>query len=368
LIFVFVMPETSVSTARPLQRLASPPNPSPCDEDVRIGPLRPMAGVLCAMGHDPAALLLAGGLEATAFDDPERRIPFRAAADLVRRGALLTGREDFGLLVGEHFAFDDFGLLGQLMWRARRVGEALQDLNRFIHLQDRGSVTFLRPAKEGLVSLGYSILDPDTPGAGLIYDLVLALGMRLMHGLAGPRFRAAEVCLPHVAPRLKGPYRRVFGAPLSFDAPRAEIQFAADWLQAPVIGADAVQRDLVQRAARLADAGASPGLAGRTRAAVRVLLMSGNVSAARVAGAMGLHERTLRRRLTAEGESLQHMVAQARFEVARQLLRETRLGLQDIADALGYAEAAVFVRAFRGWAGCTPGQWRAAQLNRPASP
>ena len=348
--------------------MASPP--SPRGEDVRVGPLRPMVDVLRELNHDAGAVLAAAGLDATAFDDPERRVPFRVAADVIRRGALLCGREDFGLLVGERFGVDDLGLLGQLVWRARTVGEALHDLNRFLHLQDRGSVTFLRPVAEGVVSLGYSIFDPDTPGAALIYDLTMAIGMRLLRGLAGPGLHALEVWLPHGAPRRRAPYRRVFGAPLQFDAPRAEIHFDAGWLHAPVAGADAVQHELVQRAIRLAEAGVSPGLAGRTRAAVRVLLMTGGASAARIAGALGLHERTLRRRLGGDGESLQQMVAQARFEVARQLLRETQLGLQDIADALGYAEASVFVRAFRRWAGCTPGQWRAdveAGLNPPAA-
>jgi AraC-like DNA-binding protein len=320
-----------------------------------------MAQVLRELGHDPTAVLRDSGLDPTAFDDPDRRISFRAAAELIRRAALRAGREDFGLLVGERVGVDDLGLLGQLMWRAGRVGEALHDLNRFLHLQDRGSVTFLRPAGEGLVALGYSIFDPDTPGAALIYDLVMAIGMRLLCALAGPGFRAVETWLPHVAPRQRASYRRVFGAPLRFDAPRAEIVFDAAWLHAPVAGANRVQHELVQRAICQAEAGVSPGPAGRTRAAVRVLLMIGDTSAARVAAALGLHERTMRRRLADEGESLQAMVAQARFEVACQLLRETELGLADIADALGYADAAAFVRAFRGWAGTTPGRWRAAQ-------
>ena len=337
-------------------------------EDVRIGPLRPMQTVLRELGHDVAQALRDSGLEETAFDDADLRIPFRVAADLIRRGALLAGREDFGLLVGERFGVDDLGLLGQLVWRARRVDEALHDLTRFLYLQDRGSVAFVREVNEGVVTLGYSILDPDAPGAALVYDLVMALGMRLLRALAGPEFRATEVWLPHGAPRRLAPYRRVFGAPLQFDAPRAEIQFAAYWLHAPVVGADAVQHELVQRAISLVEPGVLPALTGRTRAAVRVLLMVGDVSAARVAAAMGLHERTLRRRLVAEGESVLGLVAQARHEVACQLLRETRLGLKDIADALGYAEAPVFVRAFRGWAGCTPGQWRAQQLRPPAAP
>lgn len=334
------------------------PRSLPSDGDVRVATVRPMAGLLRELGHDPAAVFGARGLEATAFDDPERRVPFDLAADLVLRGSQLSGREDFGLLIGERFDFEDFGLLGQLMYRAPTVGEALRDLSRLQHVEDRASVTYLRPSQEGIATLGYSVFDPDTPGVGLVYDLVMAVGMRLLRSIAGPQFRAVEVWLPHAAPRRIRAYRRALGVSLQFDAPRAEIRFEDHWLQAPVAGADALQHERVQRAILAAEAGVPPGLASRTRAAVRALLMVGHVSTPCIAGALGLHERTLRRRLAAEGENLHRVVARARFEVACQLLRETRLGLRDIATALGYAEAAVFVRAFRAWAGCTPGQWR----------
>jgi AraC-like DNA-binding protein len=348
-----------------VQRQGPQPGEIAANEDVRIGPLRPIQAVLRELGHDEGPVLRASGLEPTAFDDPDRRLPFRVAADLIRRGALLAGREDFGLLVGARFGLGDLGLLGQLIWRATTVGQALHELNRFLPLQDRGSVVYVQPVRPGVVSLGYAVFDAEVPGVALVYDLVLAIGLRLLQALAGPGFRALEAWLPHAAPRLPVAYRRVFGAPLKFDAPRAEIHFAADWLRASVVGADAVQHLLVQRAIREAEAAVAQGMAARARAVVRVLLMSGDASAQRVADALGLHERTLRRRLEAEGESLQALVAQARFDIARQLLRDTRLGLRDIAEALGYAEAPVFVRAFRGWAGCTPGQWRARDAASP---
>lgn len=348
------------------EELSLPVCSPPRDGEVRIGPLRPIAAVLRESGHDAAAVLVAAGLEPGAFDHPERRIAFHVAADLIRRGALLTGAEDFGLRVGARFELEALGLLGHLVWRAPTVGAALQELNRFLHLQDRGSVSYLRPAQEGVVSLGYSIFDPDTPAAGLVYDLVLAMGMSLLRRLAGARFRAIEVWLPHAGPSLPQPYGRAFGAALRFDAPRAEIHFAADWLSAPLAGADTMQHERVQRAIALAEARDAPDLVGRARAAVRVLLLTGNASATSIAAALGLHERTLRRRLRAEGQTLQRVVALARFDVARQLLHETRLPLADIADALGYAEASAFVRAFHGWAGCTPGHWRGA--NASAAP
>jgi AraC-like DNA-binding protein len=49
----------------------------------------------------------------------------------------------------------------------------------------------------------------------------------------------------------------------------------------------------------------------------------------------------------------------ARYQLACQMLQDTQLPLGAIAMALGYADAPAFVRAFRGWAGITPGAWRA---------
>jgi AraC-like DNA-binding protein len=94
--------------------------------------------------------------------------------------------------------------------------------------------------------------------------------------------------------------------------------------------------------------------------------MTGAMTGERVADALSLHPRTLRRRLAVEGTSLNALAAAARFDVARQLLRGTSVPLGEIAELLGYAELSAFVRAFRGWANCPPGQWReAATLKQP---
>jgi tungstate transport system substrate-binding protein len=62
-----------------------------------------------------------------------------------------------------------------------------------------------------------------------------------------------------------------------------------------------------------------------------------------------------------EGKGLQRLLNQTRFEVARQLLRNTRLPVAEIAATLQYADANAFSRAFRQWAKCSPSAWRAEQ-------
>lgn len=349
---------------KPLLGAAFPQAAVPSTGEVRIGPLRPVAGLLREHGVDVAEVLDGCGLPPTAFDDPDLRIPFRTAARLLQLGGWAAGRADFGLRVGERLDFADLGLLGLLVQRAPTVGAALDNLVRFFHLQDRGSVAYASRLDARSAALGYAIFDAGTPGIGLLYDTVIAMGMSALRGLCGPAFHAAEVRLAHAAPADTAPYRRFFAAPIVFDAPHSELRFDARWLEAPIVGADAAGHAMAQGAARDAAAGTERRLSETVRGVVRALVVSGSLSGPGVAAALGLHERTLRRRLAAEGSGLLHLMAEARFDVARQLLHETRLPLKDIAEALGYADASSFVRAFRGWAGSAPARWRAAQAGR----
>jgi len=84
-------------------------------------------------------------------------------------------------------------------------------------------------------------------------------------------------------------------------------------------------------------------------------------SADAVARLLAIHERTLRRRLEAEGRSLQQLINQTRFDLARQLLANTTLSVAEIAVALRYDDPNVFSRAFRNWAQLSPTQWRSRQ-------
>ena len=95
------------------------------------------------------------------------------------------------------------------------------------------------------------------------------------------------------------------------------------------------------------------------RGALHQMVLSGTSSAENVALLFGMHERTLRKRLTAERTRLHQLVSQTRFELAKQLLENTELPLSEIASALRYADAAVFSRAFRSWSKTSPREWRA---------
>jgi AraC-like DNA-binding protein len=90
---------------------------------------------------------------------------------------------------------------------------------------------------------------------------------------------------------------------------------------------------------------------------VRVLLaqrLSFDASMKGVAGALALGERTLRRRLAAEGTSFQGLLDEVRISLARRLLATGSLDVGQVAHRLGYAEPASFIHAHRRWHGRTP--------------
>ena len=73
---------------------------------------------------------------------------------------------------------------------------------------------------------------------------------------------------------------------------------------------------------------------------------------------LGLSERTLARRLEAQGYTFNSMLDEVRRELALAAVRESGLSLAEIALSLGFAEASTFYRAFHRWTGMPPARWR----------
>ena len=76
------------------------------------------------------------------------------------------------------------------------------------------------------------------------------------------------------------------------------------------------------------------------------------------AKACHVSERTLKRRLAAEGTSYRQLLEPLRKERALELLAHPERSIEQIAERCGYSDAANFHRAFRRWYGCGPDAYR----------
>ncbi|NKI18703.1 helix-turn-helix transcriptional regulator [Spongiibacter sp. KMU-166] len=77
-----------------------------------------------------------------------------------------------------------------------------------------------------------------------------------------------------------------------------------------------------------------------------------------VAKKLEMSTRSLRRKLQQEGTSYQDLLQEVRLGLAKQYLRD-KLSVEQIAELLGYSETSAFSRAFKGWTGKAPQEFRA---------
>lgn len=337
--------------------------PSLTDWPQRVGAFSGLPALIRHLGADPAATLAAAGLKADALDEPDGTIPYGAMGRLLSEAAAGTRCAHLGLLAGRMWHLSDLGLVGELTRHSSTVGEALRTLTVYQHLNSTGGMAFLLKHAD-TVELGYAIYYPGIVGADQVYDAVLAAGVNHLRQLCGPRWSPAEVLLAHKKPLDTEPHRRLFNVQPHFNAERSVLRFPATWLDRKVEGADPARQRAALERARHADRGV---LADRVARALRILLLHGKHSGDDVAAMLAMHRRTLNRRLRAEGTTFQHVLDTVRFSVARQLLSDSQVALDDVAATLGYAGVNPFMRTFRRWTGTSPGRWRSSTGNARAA-
>ncbi len=155
-------------------------------------------------------------------------------------------------------------------------------------------------------------------------------------------------------------YREVFQCPVEFEQAFSGVLLDNAVLDASLPQADAqlAQMHHQYAQARLqALSGAEP-LAPQLRAWIARQLPLGLPTRAQAAHALSLGERTLARRMQAQGLSFSALVDEARRDAALHAVAHTDRALGDIGQALGFAEPSTFWRAFRRWTGSTPQAWR----------
>lgn len=99
------------------------------------------------------------------------------------------------------------------------------------------------------------------------------------------------------------------------------------------------------------------------RGAIQQKLTGHRPTIENVARDLHMSSRTLQRRLQQSGSGFQKMLEEARHEMARYYLKNSKLELAEAAYLLGYEDANSFSRAFRGWEGVPPKHWREANLS-----
>lgn len=161
-----------------------------------------------------------------------------------------------------------------------------------------------------------------------------------------------------------------FGGPIVFGATRNAMTFHVEDLALPFPGHSPEFLDLVTPglAAAFAELQEGAAIAERVKAVLKRCLASGRPEVAHVARELGMSERTLQRRIAGEATTFRDLISDARRELSEQLLGDPALQIDEVTYLLGYQDTTSFYRAFREWAGISPGVWRAGLVREVRPP
>jgi AraC-like DNA-binding protein len=148
----------------------------------------------------------------------------------------------------------------------------------------------------------------------------------------------------------------------SFEQPTSGFSVPLELLGRTVEGGDpALGAFLEEHATQaLASRPRQDDLIDKLRHFIRDAVKAGEPNVERLATRLNMSARTLQRRLSDLKTSFQEVLDDVRFDLARAYLRDVRLDVSQVAYLLGYSELRAFDRAFKRWAGRSPGEWRAS--------
>ncbi|RYF22481.1 MAG: AraC family transcriptional regulator [Comamonadaceae bacterium] len=198
---------------------------------------------------------------------------------------------------------------------------------------------------------------------GPLREFCLVSVLRNLHGVAcwfiDSRLPLQSAQFPYPAPSHADAYAVMFPGPATFQAAHAAIRFDARYLALPLTRDEAALRVMLQRALPLTvlQYRRDRLLVQRVRQALAAD-PSAPHSAQALAERLHLSARTLHRQLKEEGASLQALKDDVRRARAIELLQRSDRPVKQVAQAAGFMNEKSFIRAFRGWTGRAPAEFR----------
>ncbi len=314
-------------------------------------------------GFSRASILSSAGLPQTLLDDPSGRVSLQAIWQLLDAILTLGGPPALAFEAGLRMPLTAHGSLGYALMCAGTPRQAIHILERFWHLRGRGFVLTVESTNVGLffeviaeAALPETLRDIQL--SAILTSMYQAMQFMMpmlptedeiwLHGAMPEGFERWQDKLPT----------------MRFAMPRAGISLRGD-LSAldqplPTANPEALAQALSQCERESVLMTEDDDIVRRVRAAMTPD-NDGYPTPEQLAARLHLTPRTFRRRLHEQGQSYQQLLEQARRRDSCRLLAQPELEIRRIGELLGYTDPANFTRAFRGWTGMAPSQWRLAQ-------
>jgi AraC-like DNA-binding protein len=348
-------------TQRP--EFAASPRP---EGAVSVRVIRNLLHTVEQAGVPQIKLLHAAQIDPEQLGTAEARLPRELVYRLCELAVEVTGDPAFGLHWAERLDASAFPPISHLVHHVATLRMAFETLERYQSLVS-DNLGFALTEQDGLATVLCSSLPKESLVTQRFVTEMVLVGLFRLVRLFNPRATIQLVSFAYGAPTYRADYERVFGSAARFDQPFTGIVFDAKLLSSvsPYEDAEllAALRALGER--RVMHMSESAPYAVRVRDVLVQHNAPHSVEMSKVARALGVSERSLRRRLAEEGKPFNVIADEACALVLKRLFLDQRRTIQEAAFDMGFSSTTAFHRAFKRWTSMTPSAFRKEQ--RPLS-
>jgi AraC-like DNA-binding protein len=318
-----------------------------------------LAAELAAQGVSIGSLFARTGAHPWQLEDPDARISMRQRLALYRNARRLGKRADIGLLAGARQRISDYGIYGFAMLSSPTFGKALQFAIENIHMA--GPVVMQISLEVGnntavLRSHGVQSLGDLLPFVAEFWrSSMVTLYSRVLEA----PFPSKRMVFTFPAPTHWRNYERMFNCPVDFGGHIMEWHFSADVMDQPCPNANPITAQVCQQfCERMIDEYRQDDDLARQIRTACMNSLEPFPPAGVIAKQLGLSLRTMNRRLAEGGHTYRSVLDGMRQRVAIELLENTTLLIDQVAERLGFSDATSFRKAFIKWTGHPPSFYR----------
>lgn len=327
--------------------------------------MRGLVKELVGLGIERNALLEAAGISASTLRFTPIRLPWELVEVLIEAAEELTGDDRLGLHLANTHDLETLALPGILLFASRDLEDAAR---RILTVQRLWSDAYRGFLESDPPSFVFELLRPERPANVHLREQTMADLLIMIRQVTGVQLSPERVAFPHVRAGNIDEYEEFFGCSVEFGAERTQMFMRPEHMRLPIPTSNVLfARHFARQAeAELARLSPNQTLAERVRELLEAdleaqLLFTSSLES--VAERLRTSSRTLQRSLGKEGTSFAKELEGVRRAAAERLFGAGH-EIADVSWQLGYAEPAVFHRAFKRWTGETPERYRKSRRVR----
>ena len=317
--------------------------------------------LLTELGVDANAAFDEVGLDVEILQpkNSELEVDYQDFLKLLDHCAYISGRQDFGALLSRYQDMSVIGITGQTMLEAPTFRAAMENVVDFFHLHMNGlKVGFQEYENHSLITL--EMIMPFAPPYRQQVELSLGIGIRFVRRLLGQSWAPIHAYFEHSKDSGSETTSRLFACPISYESEFNGYTIHNRELDIRRENFNSQLHQVLYDYLCLQTRAIQSNFVVSVREKIIQAIRAEECAIDYVAAELGLHRRTLQRKLAKNGYVFKGLVEETRMDLAQRYLRMSGISITQISDILCYADPTSFSRSFKRYVGLSPRAWRVA--------